>query len=344
VNDPFEQPPFEQPAMRTWPHGRELADDECIELSCVGCRTHWRIHDRLRGFKLRCSCDQWLQIPGNVVAEAEANPAITAMGPSDLPVSFSAKHARHNERGLMELPGDDGDIIYAKIPINAPLAPGAMTRASHSNQTRWTNRTLIEFTLLMLALLGPQLVALVIAGANDFELLLPFASLVSGVCVAGVLAWAGPFGRLGIRGAAPRYWLEVLPVVALSVLIAMGYVEVLRSLVPDMGDGLGDLVERLGLLASLLVIAVSPALLEEVIFRGMLQGRLMALMGRHLGIFVTAVTFALVHGQPAVLPIHLGIGIYLGYLRERANSLLPGMLIHFLYNGTLVMMPFLFGE
>lgn len=336
--------PFEQPAVRTWPHGRELADDECIELSCVACRTHWRIHDRLRGFKLRCSCNQWLQIPGNALAEAEANAAITALDPSDLPISFSAKHARHNERGLMELPGDDGDIIYAKIPINAPLAPGAMKRASHSNQTRWTNRTLIEFTLLMLALLGPQFGAWLLAAGNDFELLLPFASLVSGVCVAGILAWAGPFGRLGIRGAAPRYWLEVIPVTALSVLIAMGYSEILNSLLPGTEDGSDDTIKRLGLFASLLVIAVSPALLEEVIFRGMLQGRLLALMGRHLGIFVTAVAFALVHGQPAVLPIHLGIGIYLGYLRERANSLLPGMLIHFLYNGSLVSMPFVFAE
>ena len=244
----------------------------------------------------------------------------------------------------MELPGDDGDIIYSEIPVNAPLAPGAMTRASHSNQTRWTNRTLIEFTLLMLALLGPQFGAWLLAAGNDFELLLPFASLVSGVCVAGILAWAGPFGRLGIRGAAPRYWLEVIPVTALSVLIAMGYAEVLGSLLPGMEDGSDDTIKRLGLFASLLVIAVSPALLEEVIFRGMLQGRLLALMGRHLGIFVTAVAFALVHGQPAVLPIHLGIGIYLGYLRERANSLLPGMLIHFLYNGTLVSMPFVFAE
>jgi membrane protease YdiL (CAAX protease family) len=339
VNDPFEQP-----AVRTWPHGRELADDECIELSCVACRTHWRIHDRLRGFKLRCSCNQWLQIPGNATTEAEANFAITAMDPSDLPVSFSAKHASHNEHGLMELPGDDGDIIYAKIPINAPLAPGAMTRASHSNQTRWTNRTLIEFTLLMMALLGPQIGAWMMAEGNEFEMLLPFASLVSGVCVAAVLTWAGPFGRLGIRGAAPRYWLEVIPVTALSVLIAIGYTEVLRSLAPGLDDGTDDIIKRLGLFASLLVIAVSPALLEEVIFRGMLQGRLLALLGRNLGIFVTAVAFALVHGQPAVLPIHLGIGIYLGYLRERANSLLPGMLIHFLYNGTLVSMPFVFAE
>tara|TARA_R110002072_G_scaffold46591_10_gene129185 strand:+ start:215665 stop:216684 length:1020 start_codon:yes stop_codon:yes gene_type:complete len=336
--------PFEQPVVRTWPQGRNLGDDECIELSCVTCRTHWRIHDRLRGFKLRCSCDNWLQIPGPAQVETESKPAITATDPSELPVSFSARHARHNERGLMELPGDDGDIIYAKIPVDAPLAPGAMTRASQSNQTRWTNRALLEFVLLMVALLGPQFAAYLLAQGSEFELLLPFASLVSGVCVAGILAWAGPFGRLGLRGAAPRYWLEVIPVTVLSVLLAMGYVEVLRSLLPDIDDGLDNLTNRLGLVASMLVIAVSPAVLEEVIFRGMLQGRLLALFGRHLGIFVTAVAFALAHGQPVVLPIHLGIGIYLGYLRERANSLLPGMLIHFLYNGTLVAMPFVLAE
>ena len=86
----------------------------------------------------------------------------------------------------------------------------------------------------------------------------------------------------------------------------------------------------------LFVVAVTPAVLEEVIFRGMLQGRLMALMGRFGGFFVTAVAFAVVHGQPVALPIHLSLGLYLGWLRERANSLLPCMLMHFLYNGTLV--------
>ena len=85
------------------------------------------------------------------------------------------------------------------------------------------------------------------------------------------------------------------------------------------------------------------AVLEEIIFRGMLQGRLMALFGRRTGWLVTASAFALVHGQPAVLPIHLGLGLYLGSLRERSESLYPCMLMHFLYNGTLVYLAFLAG-
>ena len=63
---------------------------------------------------------------------------------------------------------------------------------------------------------------------------------------------------------------------------------------------------------------------------------LVVMLGRSLGLFVTAVTFALCHGAPVVLPIHIAIGLYLGFLRDRCGSLLPCMLAHFVYNGTLV--------
>ena len=35
-------------------------------------------------------------------------------------------------------------------------------------------------------------------------------------------------------------------------------------------------------------------------------------------------------------PIHLAIGPYLCWLRQRSGSLLPGMMVHVLYNGSLV--------
>ena len=293
---------------------------------------------------MRCSCGVWLAIPiGEQLAIAAANDVIKT-DPSDLPISFDAKHARLTAQGLIELPSEPGDVIYQEIPVNAKLAPGSMLRTSASNQTRWTTRTLLEFTLLMIALLGPQVAAWLLARGNEFALLLPAASLVSGVLVASVVAWAGPYGRVGLRFAAPRFFVEAVAATALAVLLASGYVLLLRELLPDAGDGLDELTSHLGLPMSLLVMAVSPALLEEVIFRGMLQGRLMALYGRNLGLFVTATAFALVHGQPAVLPIHLSLGLYLGWLRERSNSLLPGMLMHFIYNGTLVAMPFVLAD
>jgi len=326
--------------VRTWPAGRALQDEECIELSCVNCRTHWRIHDRLRGFRLRCECGVWLQIPAPTVSDVPAQ--LPAAREPDLPVALGNQRAVLDDRGMVVLPGDehDGDVIYTEIPVDAAMAPGSMRRASNSNQTRWNNRTLLEFTLLMLALLGPQLAASLIARNNEFELLLPFASLISGVLVAIVIAWAGPYGRVGLRPAHPRFFAEAVVMAAVSVGIATLYVMGLEALLPDAESGMEDLVQRLGLTMSILVIAVTPAVLEEIIFRGMLQGRLMAIFGRFGGYFVTAAAFAIVHGQPAVLPIHLGAGLYLGWLRERSDSLLPCMLMHFLYNGSLTVMEF----
>lgn len=336
MDDAFEQ------QVRTWPQGRVLNDNECIELSCVQCRTHWRIHDRLRGFRLRCTCNAWLQIPSPAIPEQSQQALLASPKDPDLPMALDTRRAQLDERGMVVLPGDeeDGDVIYTPIPVDAPMAPGSMRRASNTNQQRWTNRTLLEFTLLMAALLGPQLGAWLFARNNEFELLLPFASLASGFLVALVIAWAGPYGRVGLRQARPRFFAEAVLVAAVSVGIANLYVMGLEALMPDMESGMESLTERLGLVMSLFVIAVTPAVLEEIIFRGMLQGRLMALFGRFVGFFVTAAAFAIVHGQPAVLPIHLSLGLYLGWLRERSDSLLPCMLMHFLYNGTLVWLDF----
>lgn len=334
----------EEPPIRTWPAGREMGDDECIELSCVACRTHWRIHDRLRGFRLRCSCDRWLQIPGIASKAQPAN--LIATGPdAHLPGAprkrlRSQQQTTVDEHGLIKVPEDAGDVIYTAIPTDAPLAPGAMRRASHSNRTRWTNRTLLEFVFLMAALLGPQLGAVLLTENSEFSLLLPFASLLSGVLVAIIIAWAGPYGRIGLRGASHRHIAEAVGVAAISVGIAVLYMLILKRMFPEAESGLESLTESLGFVASVFVVAVTPAVLEEIIFRGMLQGRLMALFGRSSGFIVTACAFAVVHGQPTVLPIHLGLGLYLGWLRERANSLLPCMLMHFLYNGTLVTLTF----
>ena len=84
------------------------------------------------------------------------------------------------------------------------------------------------------------------------------------------------------------------------------------------------------------MIALCPAIFEELAFRGLLQGRLRALFGGHAGLVLTGVAFALAHGASLATPIHFSLGLYLGTLRERTGSLLPGMLFHALYNGGVV--------
>ncbi|MFQ5696395.1 MAG: lysostaphin resistance A-like protein, partial [Terriglobia bacterium] len=71
--------------------------------------------------------------------------------------------------------------------------------------------------------------------------------------------------------------------------------------------------------------------------RGLLQGRLSALYGRNGGILLQGIAFALAHGVTIGFPFHVFGGFYLGWLRARSRSLYPGMVVHLLYNATLVL-------
>jgi membrane protease YdiL (CAAX protease family) len=325
----------ELPAFRTWPPGRTFPDAEALAATCSGCSAHWRVHQSLGGFRLLCACGAWLEVPRPTTAlPTVAGPQ--AVEAAALPAPIGSVR---DERGLVLLPGDDGETVFAPIRTDLPMAPGTLRRASASNQARWSTRTVLEMTALLLALLGPQLAAFLLADGREFELLLPFAGFVSGLLVALVVAVAGPVGLLGFRPAPLRYIGEVALATGAALLLAHGWIYVLEHTLPEIStDGLERLIARLGLPMALLTIAVFPAVLEEIVFRGFLQGRLLALYGTGVGLVVTAAAFAICHGMPAVLPIHFGLGLWLGWLRQRSGSLWPGVLLHFLYNGTLVVL------
>lgn len=323
------------PAERSWPPGRPLPDAEAVAANCNDCGAAWRVHVSLAGFRLRCGCGAFVAVP----AVAATGTAAASLPPPDrLPLRRVDSRPR-DDRGQVLLPADPGEMLFSEVPTDLPLAPGALRQASPTNQARWTNRTLLEFTALFFALVGPQVAALWLSHGREFELLLPFASLASGALVAIVVAWAGPCGRIGFQAAAPRHYGESLLAAAVGLGLAVAWLQLLEATVdgiePDMVQ---QLTQRLGVPMALFVVAVSPAVLEEVVFRGVLQGRLLALLGRRAGLLTTAAAFALCHAQPAVLPIHMGLGLWLGWLRERCGSLLPGMLMHFAYNGSIVVL------
>lgn len=321
------------PVARSWPPGRELTDAESLATACQDCGQSWRVHTSLAGFRLRCGCGAFVAVPALPVAAAPSRLSAPAVDPT-----HRIDTRVRDERGQILLPGDLGETVFAPIATHLPMAPGSLRRASPSNQVRWTNRTLLEFFAMLCALGGPQLAAFWLASGREFELLLPFASLASGVLVALVVAWAGHYGRVGFARASARHYGEALLAAGLGVLLAFGWVELVRTAFDHDEDMLQQLTTRLGIPLALFVVAVTPAVLEEVMFRGVLQGRLTALLGTRVGLVATAAAFALCHGAPAVLPIHMGLGLYLGWLRERSGSLLPGMLMHFAYNGTIVVL------
>ncbi len=78
-------------------------------------------------------------------------------------------------------------------------------------------------------------------------------------------------------------------------------------------------------------VAIVPALVEEFAFRGIILGSLRK-HSDSLAILVSGVVFGLMHGNFAQIPFATVVGLVLGYITVKTNSLLPAIIIHFLNN------------
>lgn len=83
-------------------------------------------------------------------------------------------------------------------------------------------------------------------------------------------------------------------------------------------------------------LALVPAVGEELLFRGLMQGYLRP-WGAWAAIWGQAVLFALLHGDAATCLSALLSGLALGLCAEYSGSLLPGMAFHF-YNNVLALL------
>lgn len=90
-------------------------------------------------------------------------------------------------------------------------------------------------------------------------------------------------------------------------------------------------------------VLVAPVL-EEVVYRGMVQTALLNLLGRNrrwMVIQLASIIFALIHGPMVpwyLLPSLYLLGLVLGWIYERYASLWPCILIHMAFNGANVWM------
>ncbi len=92
------------------------------------------------------------------------------------------------------------------------------------------------------------------------------------------------------------------------------------------------LEQNLGLIFSLAVMALTPAICEEILFRGYLQRQFERSLGVIGAIVVVGVIFGIFHLRfTQVIPLSV-IGIYLAYLTWRTGSIWPAIIIHFANN------------
>lgn len=85
------------------------------------------------------------------------------------------------------------------------------------------------------------------------------------------------------------------------------------------------------ILLSYLTIAVMPACVEEFAFRGVIMGSLRKYSDA-LALIVSSAMFAMMHGNFVQIPFTFCGGLVFGYIAIKSNSLLPGIIVHFLNN------------
>ena len=128
--------------------------------------------------------------------------------------------------------------------------------------------------------------------------------------------------------------LSQLNTVFLSFLEKFGY-EVADITLPNM--------EGLGFIGVLIVVAIMPAICEEILFRGFLLNGLKC-FSKVGTVLLCGALFSLFHQNPAQTAYQFCCGAAFALIALRANSILPTVLSHFLNNATILITLKVFGE
>lgn len=201
------------------------------------------------------------------------------------------------------------------------------------------------------ALLSSAVFAL--SGAQDSADLEPgwltAASSAQWIPMVGAIWYLGT--HFGVGNLSADFGLSFRPVDTIGVplgvitqlvLVRLVYVP-LESLWPDT-FALDKIEERArttyesadggGLLLLLLVVVVGAPLVEELAYRGLLQGAFTRRVNDWIGVVVVAAWFAIIHFQPIEIPGLFVVGLVLGVCAARTGRLGLAVVTHLAFNAT----------
>ena len=145
-----------------------------------------------------------------------------------------------------------------------------------------------------------------------------------------------------------RYREVSLPVLGVSVVFIFAAMYVLNLLIEQIG--LTNTMEDTFLAMSrnpfgVLSIALLAPVLEELLFRGAIQGILLRMQRKPwIAILISSFIFGVVHMNPAQVPFAFLLGMMFGWLYYRTGSLLPGIIGHVLNNSVAAVNMILYGN
>jgi membrane protease YdiL (CAAX protease family) len=140
---------------------------------------------------------------------------------------------------------------------------------------------------------------------------------------------------LGWRPVSTRWLVGAVPLALVAYVLVVLAGVVGNALFPQAHNGqpkaVRDAFGQYHLLAVVAVSVIAP-FAEETLFRGFLYGWLRGRVPLWAAVALSAVIFALAHAELALLVPIFVLGCLLALVYERSGSLLPGMIIHAVFN------------
>lgn len=124
------------------------------------------------------------------------------------------------------------------------------------------------------------------------------------------------------------FWLIGLVIIAVLSSIQL---KLFPSQMKDL-EGLAEFLKDTKLWQQILVFSVTPAICEEILFRGLLFGSLKEKMDVKYAIIVSGLLFGIFHLYPGKILSTALLGMIFAYVVARTGSIIPSMILHFINN------------
>ena len=168
--------------------------------------------------------------------------------------------------------------------------------------------------------------------------LVMIAQLLSTLAITlHILGWK--YANFKTQLNKPVDWKNIIPL-SVALIVGMGlwtnYLNELADLPNNMKETFDLMMKNpLGIIS----IVIMAPLMEELLFRGAIQGHLLKIWKNPVWpIVVSSLLFGIVHGNPAQIPFAFVLGLALGWMYYLTGSIIPSILMHFINNGTAVLL------
>lgn len=205
-------------------------------------------------------------------------------------------------------------------------------------------KSLLYFAIYFLAQVLAVLLVTFIVG-SDYAEMLTVEILIISSCIS-ILVFALFFKMRNasfseeayVNPFPPRFLLGIIVMgvsCAYAIAIVLGLIEqtgiIPESWIEAQNNTYSD-VNLSTSLMQLLSVGIMAPLLEEILFRGLILGSLKKAMHPWVAIVLSAVAFGVAHGTPIGIIYATGLGIIMGWIFVKFNSVLPSILFHMAYN------------